>query len=531
MVVPNETSSVEYAGTDSTSVFAITWQWAEDADIHAYTIVPATGVITELAQPADFTLAGAGIYTGGTLTLTGGNLPSGTSLFIESDPAQVQLTLLAENAPYDPAAIMAALDLLTREVQALSRRVNDSIQIPVAESLDGYDMVLPAAAGRANVILAFGPTGVLTPVPTGGLVPSLASFATVTDESGTLTQARQITAGQGVTITDGGPGGALTFSANAIKLPSVIQQTNALPIKPVLYEALYDKLYGSDQSHDQIVVYDPGSQAPQSLLTVAAYTNIANLCFVPGLGGHPDAQVFGGSTADKLSAFRASDQANTLDRVATGDVSGCLTYSDQEDVIYGIGSTHFGSWTVWIDPVTGGVLGHVVGNGSGDNDPPLKQNALAYDGGATKDIFWISSHEPCALSRVTHVGHTLTVATTTITGYANAGAIIFDKNGHLWVFASNATLVIYRLNLDGTIAATITVGQGTGDCYLTYDPTLNHIHFTMPGFVGVLDCTAQQVLGMTTQSLDSNNFGLAWDSVRQKLWQGNSANGITVFQM
>ena len=182
MTVPTETSSVVYAGTGSTSAFAFTWQIVQDADLEVWTNVISTGVLTKLTLTADYTVQGAGVFAGGTVTLVGGNLPSGTSIFIASDPSEVQLTLFAQNAPTDPAAIMAALDLLTREVQALRRRVNNSIQIPVAESEDGTTTILPAAPLRESQAIVTDSSGNITTAPISGVAIPNATFITATDD-------------------------------------------------------------------------------------------------------------------------------------------------------------------------------------------------------------------------------------------------------------------------------------------------------------------------------------------------------------
>ena len=198
-------------------------------------------MLAKLVLTTDYTVQGAGVFTGGTVTLGAGNLPTGTRVFIASDPLEVQLTLFAQNAPTDPAATMAALDLLTREVQALKRRSNNSIQIPVAESLDGYDMVLPAAVDRESTIVGFNASGVLTPVSAGGLVPTNATVTTVTDESVDLPQSRRLTGGDGVLFTDGGAGSTLGITA-----PGIALHFNAIGNAPALiYEVDPDSNFAS----------------------------------------------------------------------------------------------------------------------------------------------------------------------------------------------------------------------------------------------------------------------------------------------
>ena len=173
MTVNATTSAVLIPGTGTTSVLPFTWQIAQASDLIVMTQVVATGVITTLALGTGFSVQGAGIATGGTVTLTAGNLPTGTNAFIASDPAELQLLLLSQANNANQADIMAALDLLTRMVQANRRLVNNALQIPLVESLAGLTTTFPAAAERANLFPAFDSLGNVfaSPGPTGTGVP------------------------------------------------------------------------------------------------------------------------------------------------------------------------------------------------------------------------------------------------------------------------------------------------------------------------------------------------------------------------
>lgn len=162
MTISSPVSDVTYAGTNTTAVYAFTWQIAQASELVVETSVPATGVITPLVLGVDYTVSGVGIQTGGTITLTAGNLPIGTSLFICSEPAEVQDLLLTQNGPMDPVAVMAALDYLTRCVQATRRVANNALRFPLVESLSGLNSTLPCAAQRASLYPVFDPFGNIT---------------------------------------------------------------------------------------------------------------------------------------------------------------------------------------------------------------------------------------------------------------------------------------------------------------------------------------------------------------------------------
>lgn len=179
MTVPTTTSAVAYTATGVTATFVYTWQIASESDLIVYTITQSGTVLNALALTTDYTVTGVGVFTGGTVTLTAGNPTAGTLVFIASDPAEIQQLLLTQGQAFSPSEIMAALDLLTREVQATRRIASVAIQIPVAESQSGFDMVLPTAAVRAGATVGFDAAGALTLSSLSPTVTSFTSAATI----------------------------------------------------------------------------------------------------------------------------------------------------------------------------------------------------------------------------------------------------------------------------------------------------------------------------------------------------------------
>lgn len=179
MTVPTTTSAVAYTATGVTASFVYTWAIADQSDLVVYTITQSGTVLNALALTTDYTVTGVGVFTGGTVTLTAGNPTAGTLVFIASDPAEIQQLLLTQGQAFSPSEIMAALDLLTREVQATRRIANVGIRIPVAESQSGFDMVLPTAAVRAGATVGFDAAGDLTLSSLSPAVTSFTSAATI----------------------------------------------------------------------------------------------------------------------------------------------------------------------------------------------------------------------------------------------------------------------------------------------------------------------------------------------------------------
>ncbi len=474
------------------------------------------------------------------------------------------------------AAIMAALDLLTREVQALRRRVNNSIQIPVAESLDGTNTILPAAPDRINQAVVTNSSGAITVAPLESIAVPAASFVTATDEHVDLPTSRRIAAGDGTTVTDNGPGGTLEINAPAIntiltdlslgtfvtvapegatfgqsrqltaganititdggaagpitiaaatqlKTPYFLDLLNAYTVRPFVYDALNDRIFGGDTADHHVIYFSPGSQGAITVLTASGFDKVTAMVVTPaGL-------VFCGRNDNKLSIFDGATLALSVDASAITDMDGCMIYSAAEDLVWSVGGVNSGNKVFWSDPTTGAHVGSVTNNGDTTEDPPLKQNALAVN--AAGDVFYVGANAAAKLSKIAHTTHVHSVLASTGLSYASAGALIVDANDNLWIFAANSTLTIYLMDqTTGAVLLSFPTGIDSGDCYLTLDPVLNRIHFVIGACVGVWDATAQVVLGRTTKNMVAGT-SLAWDSVRQKLWQGLSGTGYAVFQM
>ncbi len=165
MTVPTTTSAVVYTGTGMSADYAYTWQIVEDADLIVYRTAADGLTVDRLTLTTDYTVSGAGVFTGGEVTLLAGNLANGVKLFIGSDPEQIQSLLLQQGAAFNPADLMAALDLVTRQVQSLQRQLDVSLRFPVSEALDGLNNETPTAAARADQFPKFDADGNLTLAP------------------------------------------------------------------------------------------------------------------------------------------------------------------------------------------------------------------------------------------------------------------------------------------------------------------------------------------------------------------------------
>lgn len=225
MTVPTETNATAYTATGVTASFAYTWQIARESDLLVYTISTTGTTITPLVLNTDYTVTGVGVFTGGTIVLTAGNPTAGTRVFLTSDPEQIQQVLLQQGAAFNPADLMAALDLLTREAQANRLRITQSVQGPIAEALDGHSFVLPAAASRANTALLFNGSGDPYVAPPTGFTVTDIPAINVTQVVDTIALLKALTAPisaltytvRGYYVGGDGGGGAFIWNASDVR--------------------------------------------------------------------------------------------------------------------------------------------------------------------------------------------------------------------------------------------------------------------------------------------------------------------------
>lgn len=174
MTVSTTTSRVAYAGNGSTVTFSVPFYFLAAADL---TVIKTTsaGVQTTLVLNTDYTVTGAGVPAGGSVTCT--VAPSASeSLVIFRAPAETQLTDYQPNDPFPAETHERALDKLTMIAQRLKDLIARSLTLsdgdtttastqlpsPSANKLIGWNAT---ASGLQNIdqttlatIVAYGTT-------------------------------------------------------------------------------------------------------------------------------------------------------------------------------------------------------------------------------------------------------------------------------------------------------------------------------------------------------------------------------------
>lgn len=151
MTVPSITSRVTYAGDGGSVAFPVSFYFLANADL-VVLLVDADGISTTQVLNTDYTLTGAGVEAGGTVTMLTAP-PSGYTLIIYRDPAVTQLTDYAPNDPFPAETHERALDRLTMISQRNRELVTRAIRLSDSDT-SGASTDLPVPTARRALIWA-----------------------------------------------------------------------------------------------------------------------------------------------------------------------------------------------------------------------------------------------------------------------------------------------------------------------------------------------------------------------------------------
>lgn len=189
MTVSNVVPLNSYVATGSNATYTYTFRLLQAADL-VVQVMNTLGVVTTLTLTTNYTVSGVGQYSGGTVTLTAGNLTAGYTIILFRNPANTQTTSLQALGNYDPTSVETALDLLTMQQQAQSEQLAGALAASVFEVAAGGGLTytLPSIASRANKALSFDAGGNVTvsslsggssSLPAGSIVQQVSNMASL----------------------------------------------------------------------------------------------------------------------------------------------------------------------------------------------------------------------------------------------------------------------------------------------------------------------------------------------------------------
>lgn len=142
MTISTTTSRWDYTGTGATDTYNYTTYILEKTDL-VVTQTDTSGVESTLTVDTDYTVSGVGNDTGGSITLTAGNLSTGVKLTIRKVRPLTQETDIRNQGAYYPENIENEFDRGRIIDQQLQEQVDRSMKLAVSEPASGFNMILP----------------------------------------------------------------------------------------------------------------------------------------------------------------------------------------------------------------------------------------------------------------------------------------------------------------------------------------------------------------------------------------------------
>jgi hypothetical protein len=158
MTVSSTTVKDSYSGNDSTTEFTYTFKIFADTDLQVI-IRSSTGTETVKTLTTHYTVAGAGVAGGGSITFTAGNIPAtGETVVIRREVPQTQAIDYIANDPFPAESHEEGLDRATMTIQQMQEELDRAIKLSRTNTMTSTEFTVGATA-RANKILAFDSAG------------------------------------------------------------------------------------------------------------------------------------------------------------------------------------------------------------------------------------------------------------------------------------------------------------------------------------------------------------------------------------
>ena len=132
MTVSSTVSKVSYAGTGSTTLFSVPFYFLDNTHVKVI-LRRSSGVEVVKSITTDYTVSGAGVISGGTITMIVAPA-SGQTLVIARNVPLTQETDYITNDPFPAETHEKALDKLTMEMQQVQEQLDRSVKVSITDT-------------------------------------------------------------------------------------------------------------------------------------------------------------------------------------------------------------------------------------------------------------------------------------------------------------------------------------------------------------------------------------------------------------
>jgi hypothetical protein len=224
MTVSSSTAKVSYSGNGSTQAFAVPFYFLANSQL-LVVLRSSAGIETTQVLGTNYTVTGAGVLTGGTVTMTVAP-PSGTALVISRNVPLTQETDLQPNDRLPAETLEQSIDKLTMIAQQLDEVNDRTLKFPSTDS-SSISPLLPVSSTRAGKFLKFDTTGAPTVEVVPGPTLSVKDFGAKGDGVTNDTAAIQAA----IDHVYGAGGGTVFFPSGTYLVTSVVRNwTNPITV-------------------------------------------------------------------------------------------------------------------------------------------------------------------------------------------------------------------------------------------------------------------------------------------------------------
>jgi len=204
MTVSSTTTRVSYSGNGATVAFPVPFYFLASAHL-LVVLRSSAGVETTQVLGTNYTVTGAGVASGGTVTMTAAPAAGATLLIIRNAP-YTQETDFLPNDRLPAESLEQTVDKLTMLTQQLEEASDRSVKFPLTDSTS-ISSTLPNSSDRALKYLKFSATGAVL----ADNINSNKDYRNVKDFGAIGNGSDDDTAAINATITAAGIGGTVFF--------------------------------------------------------------------------------------------------------------------------------------------------------------------------------------------------------------------------------------------------------------------------------------------------------------------------------
>ena len=223
MTVSSTTARISYSGNGTSTLFAVPFYFLANSQL-AVVLRSSAGVETPQVLGTNYTVTGAGVLTGGSITMTVAP-PTGSTLVISRNVPLTQETDLQPNDRLPAETLEQSIDKLTMIAQQLDETNDRTLKYPVSDSAS-LSSVLPGSSDRAGKFLKFDNSGEPTVQSLPSPFVSVKDFGAVGDG-----QADDTAAIQTAINTVAAAGQTLHFPAGTYRIvPATLKDWEGTPL-------------------------------------------------------------------------------------------------------------------------------------------------------------------------------------------------------------------------------------------------------------------------------------------------------------